>query len=88
MTSLCFFAGIMDGQARVCNECWCALQKKRVPPGSLVRVDCGPWPCGRDGQPLPPLTSIEERILAPLRVTFNIVVCKKKSKQSAIELLC
>jgi hypothetical protein len=61
--------------ATVCTECLDALRQRRVPPGSYVRVDEGPWPTDEHG-PLPELTALEERCLAPFRVQQYVVLCR------------
>ena len=63
------------GVATVCAECLDALRQRRVPQGSYVRVDEGPWPTDDQG-PLPELTALEERCLAPFRMQQYVVLCR------------
>jgi hypothetical protein len=61
----------------VCNDCHAALKAGNVPSMSYVRVDEGPWPLGADdGLPLPRLTALEERIIAPYRLHQHIIICR------------
>lgn len=58
-----------------CKDCYAALDKGRVPPRSLVRVDAGPWPSDDEG-PLPVLTTVEVALVTPVSVARNVMVVR------------
>lgn len=67
-----------DGETSlgVCKQCHGALGKGKVPPGSLVRFDEGPWPVGPSGTGLETMTLVESAIVAPLRAFRLLLVCR------------
>ena len=76
-------AGVQDGIASICDECEGALRRGDVPPCSYVRVDEGPAPVDALG-PLPELTALEERIVAPYRLHQYIVVCRPGARERSL----
>lgn len=61
---------------RVCTECTTDVSRSKVPTHSLVRIDPGPLPSH-----LPPLTFLEEEIIAPLRVKRYVSMIGPYKKQ-------
>ena len=63
---------------RVCTHCHGALTHGRVPPGSLVRVDTGPWATDRDS-PLPEVTVVEELMLSSVTPLRRVLIMRPAS---------
>ena len=56
-----------------CPQCLSKLRNGHVPPCSLVCVDTGEVP--HNINHLPPLTVLEEKLVAPLRATRHLMFC-------------
>ena len=67
-----------------CAECIKALENENIPNASLVRIDVGPdfVIMLRDGPPEPPLTQLENMLVAPWRDHQRLIVCIGKKYKS------
>ena len=84
-----------DPYVSICNECYDALERMKVPPCSLVRVDTGqiPWgssipsyPFGNDeNYMLRPLTMFEERLLGTKQASRLVTVMRPSSGDSSLK---
>ena len=63
---------------RVCTVCHGALQRNKVPDGSLVRVDTGPWAADEEG-PLPEVTVVEELLLSSVTPLRRVMIMRPAS---------
>ena len=74
-----------------CEECLKALSKGSIPYASLVCIDVGPdFVMLKDGTPEPPLTQLENMLVAPWRNHQRLIVCigkKYKSNQRCETML-
>jgi hypothetical protein len=87
-----------DPLVALCGECYDYLDRKKVPPGSLVRVDTGGFPRSSDierelGRPmgdiepfkLEPLTMVEERLLGLKQASRMVTVMRSSGGDSSLQ---
>ena len=73
MTNTLFAIGVSDDGINVCGECFRALERDKVPPANLVRLDQSPWPADEEG-PLPVPTYQEATVLGAWRVLRSVMI--------------